>query len=58
MVICPKFQCITCGFLCETEEIGAKHKNHMGESNGVHTIEVFDHLSSKIDETGTRQGRL
>lgn len=48
MVNPPKFQCVTCGFLCETEEIGNKHKLHVGETrNGVHIIEPFLSLALK-----------
>lgn len=50
MVITPKYQCVTCGFLCENEEIGNKHKIHMRESNSEHIIERFDKISSKYDE--------
>lgn len=47
----PKLQCITCGFLCETEEIASKHKAHMGEVNGSHLIEPFDNILTELDET-------
>lgn len=57
MIVMPKFQCVTCGFLCENEEIGNKHKIHMKESNTEHIIEPFDIHSTNYDEIDAENGK-